>query len=196
LKNVSLLKVAAFDPTQAQGGIPGVKLALFAVNACSVNFRKFRNSDTDRVDQLTILRDTLANLTEASTDYIGHYLDNPNFVHDHGEIEPSLEYKGNRPTERESLQPAGSQNDETIRILLRKSPVLSRRKGKIHYAPTIYLQSHEGKTRCSALFRYVASEEETWSRKIDEIVSTPGSGCLEALNSLWVTHSAYTAGLG
>ena len=79
---------------------------------------------------------------------------------------------------------------------MRKSPVVSRRKGKIHYTPTIYLQSYEGKTRCSALFRYVAGEKETWSRKIDEIVSTPGSGRLEALNSLWVTHSTYTAGLG
>jgi hypothetical protein len=42
-------------------------------------------------------------LAQASTDHIGHYLDNPNFVHDHREIEPSLEHKGNRPTERESL---------------------------------------------------------------------------------------------
>lgn len=134
-------------------------------------------------------------LAQASTDHIGHYLDNPNFVHDHREIEPSLEHKGNRPTERESLQPAASQNDQTIRILLRKSPIVSRRKGKIHYAATIYLQSYEGKTGCAALFRYVAGEKKTWPRKIDEIVSTPGSGRLETLNSLWVTHSTYTAGL-
>jgi len=40
------------------------------------------------------------NLGEASADHIGHYLDNPNFVHYHGEIESSLEHKGNRPTER------------------------------------------------------------------------------------------------
>ena len=136
------------------------------------------------------------NLGEASADHIGHYLDNPNFVHYHGEIESSLEHKGNRPTERKSLQPAASQNDKTIRILLRKSPVVRPRKGKLHYTPTIYLQSYEGKTRCSALFRYVAGEKKTWPRKIDEIVSTLGSGRLEALNSLWVTHSAYTAGLG
>jgi hypothetical protein len=135
-------------------------------------------------------------LAQASTDHIGHYLDNPNFVHDHREIEPSLEHKGNRPTERESLQPAASQNDQTIRILLRKSPIVSRRKGKIHYAATIYLQSYEGKTGCAPLFRYVAGEKKTWPRKIDEIVSTPGSGRLETLNSLWITHSTYTTGLG
>jgi len=123
-------------------------------------------------------------------------LDNPNFVHYHGEIESSLEHEGNRPTERPSLQAAASQNDYSIRILLRKSPVLSPREGKIHYAATIYLQSYEGKTRCSALFRYVAGEKKTWPRKIDEIVSTLSMGRLEALNSLWVTHSAYTAGLG
>jgi hypothetical protein len=73
---------------------------------------------------------------------------------------------------------------------------VSPRKGKIRYTPTIYLQSYEGKTRCSALFRYVAGEKEAWPGKIDEIVSTLGSGRLEALNSLWVTHSAYIAGLG
>ena len=50
--------------------------------------------------------------TEASADHIGHYLDNPNFVHDHREIEPSLKHKRNRPTERKSLQPAASQNDQ------------------------------------------------------------------------------------
>jgi hypothetical protein len=152
-------------------------------------------SDGRHRDRLTLLRDT-ENLGETSTDYIGHYLDNPNFVDDHGEIEPSLEHKGNRPTERASLQAAASQNDYSIRILLRKSPVLSPRKGKIHYAATIYLQSYEGKTGCSALFRYVASEKQTWPRKIDEIVSIPGSRRLEALNSLWVTHSTYTTGLG
>jgi hypothetical protein len=95
-------------------------------------------------------------LGEASADHIGHYLDNPDFAHDHGEIEPSLEHKGNGPTECESLQPGGSQNNQTIWILLRKSEVMSRRKGKIHYTPTIYLQSYEGKTGCSALLRYVA----------------------------------------
>jgi hypothetical protein len=141
------------------------------------------------------LQDT-EDLGEASADHIGHDLDNPNFVDDHGEIEPSLEHKGNRPTERASLQAAASQNDYTVRILLRKSPVLSPREGKIHYAATIYLQSYEGKTRCSALFRYVAGEKKTWPRKIDEIVSAPGSGRLEALNSLWITHSTYTAGFG
>jgi hypothetical protein len=169
-----------------------IRLAFFAVTACTLNFRRSRKSDTDR---LTILKDT-ENLGEASADHIGHNLDNPNFVHEHREIEPSLEHKGNRPSERKGLQPAASQNDQTIRILLGKSPVLSPREGKIHYAATIYLQSYEGKTRCSALFRYVAGEKKTWPRKIYEIVSTPGSGRLEALNSLWVTHSTYTAGLG
>jgi hypothetical protein len=121
-------------------------------------------------------------------------LDNPSFAHDHGEIEPSLEHKRNGPTERESLQTRGSQNNQTIWILLRKSEVMSRRKGKIHYTPTIYLQSYEGKTRCSALFRHVASEKEAWPCKIDETIRTPGSGRLEALNSLWITHPAYAAG--
>jgi hypothetical protein len=157
--------------------------------------RYLLNSDGRHRDRLTILRHT-ENLGEASADHIGHDLDNPNFVHDHREIEPSLEHKGNRPTERASLQTAAAQNDYSIRILLRKSPVLSPGKGKIHYAATIYLQSYEGKTGCSALFRYVAGKKETWPREIDEIVSTPGSGRLEALNSLWVTHSTYTAGLG
>src|SRR4029077_16036832 len=49
-----------------------------------------------------IRRDT-ENLGEASADHIGHYLDNPESFHSHGEIESSLEHKGNRPTERESL---------------------------------------------------------------------------------------------
>jgi hypothetical protein len=167
---------------------------LFALTVCTLNFRKSRKSDTGRPDQLFV-KDT-ENLSEASADHIGHYLDNSNFVHDHREIEPSLEHEGNRPTERASLQAAASQNDYTIGILLRKSPVLSPGKGKIHYAATIYLQSYEGKTRCAALFRYVAGEKEAWPRKIDEIVGTPGSGRLEALNSLWITHSTYTAGLG
>jgi hypothetical protein len=122
-------------------------------------------------------------------------LDDPGFVHDHGEIEPSFVHKGNRPTKRESLQPAASQYDQTIRILLRESPVLRPRKGEIHYTATIDLQSYEGKTRCSALFRYVAGEKETRPRKIDKTVTTSGSGRFEALNSLWVTHSTYTAGL-
>jgi hypothetical protein len=107
-------------------------------------------------------------LDEASADHIGDYLDNPSFVHDHGEIEPSSEHEGNGPTERESLQPRCSQNNQTIWVLLRKSPVMSRCKGKIHHTPTIYLQSYEGKTRCSALFRHVASEKEAWPHKIDE----------------------------
>ena len=169
-----------------------IRLALFAIAACTINFHESHKSDTNR---LTIFRDT-ENLGEASADHIGHYLDNPNFVHDHRKIEPSFEHKGNRPTESKGLQPAASQNDQTIRILLGKSRVLSRRKGKIHYAATIYLQSYEGKTGCSALFRYVAGKKETWPRKIDEIVGTPGRGRLEALNSLWITHSTYTAGLG
>ena len=104
------------------------------------------------------------NLAEASTDYIGHYLNNPGFIHDHGEIEPSFVHKRNRPTKRESLQPAASQYNQAIRILLRESPVLRRRKGEIHYTATIDLQSYEGKTRCPALFRYVAGEKETGPR--------------------------------
>jgi hypothetical protein len=131
-------------------------------------------------------------LGEASADHIGHYLDTPSFVHGHGEIEPSSEHEGNGPTECESLQPRCSQNNQTKWILLRKPRVMSRRKGKIHHTPTIYLQSYEGKTCCSPLFRHVASEKEAWPREIDEIVSTLRSGRLEALNSLWVTHSTYT----
>jgi hypothetical protein len=53
--------------------------------------RLSRKSDTDRPDRLTILKDT-ENLAEASADHVGHYLDNPNFVHDHREIEPPLEH--------------------------------------------------------------------------------------------------------
>ena len=57
------------------------------------------------------------------------------------------------------MQPGGSQNNQTIWILLRKPPVMSSRKGKIYYNPAIYLQSNEGKTCCSALFGHVAREK-------------------------------------
>src|SRR5215467_14110608 len=69
---------------------------------------------------------------------------------------------------------------------------MSSRKGKIYHNPAIYLQPHEGKACCSALFGHVAREKETWPRKIDKTISTAGCGRLEPLNFLWIAHSPYT----